>query len=95
MINVVVPAIGRDLAADVAAPQWVLTGYLVTVAALLLLRLRAKQIKPGSSWSAFTLKQELAWEWGPRQLHRTVDQEVRKEIRRQRTIEPPPLRLAA
>ena len=32
------------------------------MAYLLLLRLRAKQIKPGSSWSAFTLKQELAWD---------------------------------
>jgi hypothetical protein len=31
-------------------------------ASLVLLRLRAKQIKPGSSWSAFTLKQELAWD---------------------------------
>ena len=68
---------------------------VAVMADLLLLRLRATQIKPGSSWSAFTLKQELAWEWGPRQLHRTVDQKVRKEIRRQRTIEPPPLRLAA
>jgi hypothetical protein len=27
------------------------------MAYLLLLRLRAKQIKPGRSWSAFTLKQ--------------------------------------
>jgi hypothetical protein len=68
---------------------------VAVMAYLLLLRLRATQIKPGSSWSAFTLKQELAWEWGTRQLRRTVDQKVRKEIRRQRTIEPPPLRLAA
>jgi EmrB/QacA subfamily drug resistance transporter len=37
MINVAVPAIGRDLHANVSAVQWVLTGYLVTVAALLLL----------------------------------------------------------
>jgi hypothetical protein len=65
------------------------------MAYLLLLRLRAKQIKPGSSWSAFTLKQELAWEWGAGQLHRTVRQETRKEIRRQRSAETPPLRLAA
>jgi len=36
VINVAVPAIGRDLDADVSAIQWVLTGYLVTVAALLL-----------------------------------------------------------
>src|SRR3954452_15901284 len=37
MINVAVPAIGRDLHAGVAQLQWVLTGYLVTVASLLLL----------------------------------------------------------
>ena len=68
---------------------------VAVMAYLLLLRLRAKQIKPGTSWSAFTLKQELAWEWGIDHLHRTVRQEARKEIRRQRTAEPPPLRLAA
>jgi Transposase DDE domain len=68
---------------------------VAVMAYLLLLRLRAKQIKPGSSWSAFTLKQELAWEWGTTQLSRTVRQETRKEIRRQRAAEPPPLRLAA
>ncbi|GAA0230325.1 MFS transporter [Actinomadura nitritigenes] len=37
MINVAVPAIGRDLHASVGELQWVLTGYLITVAALLLL----------------------------------------------------------
>jgi MFS family permease len=37
MINVAVPAIGRDLHASVSELQWVLTGYLITVAALLLL----------------------------------------------------------
>jgi EmrB/QacA subfamily drug resistance transporter len=37
MINVAVPAIARDLGAGVSQIQWVLTGYLVTVAALLLL----------------------------------------------------------
>jgi hypothetical protein len=68
---------------------------VAVMAYLLLLRLRSKQIKPGTSWSAFTLKQELAWEWGTRQLHRTIRQETRKEIRRQRAAEPPPLRLAA
>jgi hypothetical protein len=68
---------------------------VAVMAYLLLLRLRAKQIKPGSSWSAFTLKQELAWEWGATQLYRTVRQETQKEIRRQRAAEPPPLRLAA
>ena len=65
------------------------------MAYLLLLRLRAKQSKPGSSWSALTLKQELAWEWGMTQLHRTVRQETRKEIDRHQTAQPPPLRLAA
>jgi EmrB/QacA subfamily drug resistance transporter len=37
VINVAVPAIGRDLGASVATLQWSLTGYLVAVAALLLL----------------------------------------------------------
>jgi EmrB/QacA subfamily drug resistance transporter len=37
MINVAVPAIGADLHATVSELQWVLTGYLITVAALLLL----------------------------------------------------------
>ncbi|WP_433729687.1 DHA2 family efflux MFS transporter permease subunit [Actinoplanes sp. CA-051413] len=37
MINVAVPAIGLDLNASVSELQWVLTGYLITVAALLLL----------------------------------------------------------
>ena len=36
MINVAVPAIGRDLQAGVSELQWVQTGYLITVAALLL-----------------------------------------------------------
>ncbi|MFF0341386.1 MFS transporter [Kribbella sp. NPDC004875] len=37
MINVAIPAIGRDLGAGVSGLQWILTGYLVTVASLLLL----------------------------------------------------------
>jgi EmrB/QacA subfamily drug resistance transporter len=37
VINVAVPAIGRGLGAGVTSLQWVLTSYLVTVAALLLL----------------------------------------------------------
>lgn len=37
MINVAVPAIGRELPASVSQLQWVLTGYLITVASLLLL----------------------------------------------------------
>jgi len=37
MVNVAVPSISRDLHAGVSELQWVLTGYLITVAALLLL----------------------------------------------------------
>ncbi|HWD78775.1 MAG TPA: MFS transporter, partial [Kribbella sp.] len=37
MVNVAIPAIGRDLGTGVSGLQWVLTGYLVTVASLLLL----------------------------------------------------------
>ena len=58
------------------------------IAYLLLLRLRAKQIKPGTSWSAFTLKQGLAWDWGARQ-------EARREIRVRSTAQEVQLRLAA
>jgi MFS family permease len=36
VVNVAVPAIGRDLGADVAAIQWTPTSYLLGVAALLL-----------------------------------------------------------
>jgi EmrB/QacA subfamily drug resistance transporter len=36
MINVAIPAIGLDLNASVSELQWVLTGYLITVASLLL-----------------------------------------------------------
>jgi hypothetical protein len=54
---------------------------VAVMAYLLLLRLQAKQIKPGSSWSAFTLKQQFAWEVGAQQLKRTARQEARKEVR--------------
>lgn len=65
------------------------------MAYLLLLRLCAKQIKPGSSWSAFTLKQQFAWEVGARQLKRVAQQEVRKEVKLQLAAKEAPLRLAA
>ena len=69
---------------------------VAVMAYLLLLLQLAKQIKPGSSWSAFTLKQELAWEMVRLQLHRTVRQETRKEIESATgPLQPPPLRLAA
>ncbi len=65
------------------------------MAYLLLLRLRAKQIKPGTSWSAFTLKQQFAWEVGTRQLKRVAQQEVRKEVKLQLIAKEAPVRLAA
>jgi hypothetical protein len=66
------------------------------MAYLLLLRLRAKHIKPGTSWSAFTLKQQFAWEMGARQLKRVARQEVRKEVKLQLAAkEETHLRLAA
>ena len=36
VVNVALPAIGKDLHADVAGLEWVLTGYLLTLAALIL-----------------------------------------------------------
>jgi Transposase DDE domain len=65
------------------------------MAYLLLLRLRAKQIQPGSSWSAFTLKQGLAWEWSARQVQRAARQEARREVRLRPTAQGVQLRLAA
>jgi hypothetical protein len=62
---------------------------------LLLLRLRAQQIKPGRSWSAFTLKPQFAWEVGARQLKRVARQEARKEMRLRPAPQEVPLRLAA
>lgn len=37
VVNVALPAIGRDLSAEVAGLQWILTGYLLTLASLILL----------------------------------------------------------
>jgi hypothetical protein len=71
------------------------SGAVAVLAYLRLLRLRAKQSKPGRSWSAFTLKQELAWDWGTRHLHRTARQQARKEVRLQLAPKEAPMRLAA
>jgi hypothetical protein len=68
---------------------------VAVMAYLLLLRLRAKQINPGSSWSAFTLKQQFAWEVGTQQLKRTARQEARKEVRSRLAAEETQWRLAA
>src|SRR3977135_2171575 len=37
VVNVAVPDIGRDLGASTSALQWILNGYLLTLAALILL----------------------------------------------------------
>src|SRR6266545_1272273 len=37
VVNVALPAMGRDLDADVAGLQWILNGYMLTLAALILL----------------------------------------------------------
>src|SRR5271155_2050221 len=37
VVNVALPSIGRDLGASVAGLQWVLTGYLITLSALILI----------------------------------------------------------
>jgi hypothetical protein len=71
------------------------SGAVALRAYLLLLRLRAKQIKPGTSWSAFTLKQQFAWEVGARQLKRVARQEARKEVHLRLAPKEVPLRLAA
>ena len=68
---------------------------VAVMAYLLLLRLRAKQIKPGTAWSAFTLKQGLAWDWGARQVKRTARQEARREVRERSPAQEVRLRLAA
>jgi hypothetical protein len=68
---------------------------VAVMAYLLLLRLRAKQIKPGTSWSAFTLKQQFAWAAGARQLKRVARQEARKEVQLRLATKKIQLRLAA
>jgi hypothetical protein len=53
------------------------------MAYLLLLRLRATHIQPGKPWSAFTLKQQLAWDVSAQQLKRLARHEARKEARKE------------
>jgi Transposase DDE domain len=65
------------------------------MAYLLWLRLRAKQIRPGTPWSAFTLKQGLAWNWGARQVQRAARQETRREVRLRPPAQEVQWRLAA
>lgn len=59
------------------------------------LRLRAQHSQSGSSWSAFTLKPQFAWEVGPRQRKPGARHEARQEVQRRATTKEPHLRLAA
>ena len=52
------------------------------MAYLVLLRLQATHIKPGTAWSIFALKQRFAWEIGPQQIKRTTQQQTLKEIKK-------------
>ena len=49
VVNVALPAIGKDLGAAVSGLQWVLTGYLITLAALILLGALAAFVAWGRS----------------------------------------------
>jgi hypothetical protein len=51
------------------------------MAYLVLLRVRARDIRPGQPWSAFTLKHHFAWEVSVQQLKRAAQQEARREIK--------------
>ena len=53
------------------------------MAYLLLLRLRTEQVRPGTSWSTFALKQSFAWEIGAQQLKRVARQEALREVKLQ------------
>jgi hypothetical protein len=89
VVGVGQPQVTKDVARGERSVAVALMAYL------LWLRRRAKQLKSGSSWSALTLKQELAWGWGTRQLHRSARQEARKEMRLHPVPKEAPLRLAA
>ena len=52
------------------------------MAYLVLLRLQATHIKPGTAWSIFALKQRFAWEIGAQQIKRTTQQQTLKEIKK-------------
>jgi hypothetical protein len=79
------PQVTKDMARVERSVAVALIAYLP------LLRLQATQIKPGTSWSAFTLKQQVAWEVGTRQLKRVAQQEVRKEFKLQLIAKEAPL----
>jgi hypothetical protein len=51
------------------------------MAYVVLLRVRAQDIRPGQPWSAVTLKHHCAWEVSAQQLKRVARQEARREVK--------------
>src|SRR5262249_29469584 len=51
------------------------------MAYLVLLRVRAQDIRPGRSWSAFALKPRFVWEVSTQHLTRTARHEARREAK--------------
>jgi len=51
------------------------------MAYLVLLRVRAKDIRPGQSWSAFALKHHFAWEVSAQHFRRCAQQQARREVK--------------
>ncbi len=51
------------------------------MAYLVLLRVRAKDIRPGQPWSAFALKHHFAWEVSVQHLKRAAQQVARREMK--------------
>ena len=51
------------------------------MAYLVLLRVRATDIRPGQPWSAFTLKHHFAWEVSTQHFKRCAQQQARREVK--------------
>jgi Transposase DDE domain len=51
------------------------------MAYLVLLRIRARDIRPGQPWSAFALKHHFAWEVSARHFRRCAQQQARREVK--------------
>ena len=51
------------------------------MAYLVLLRVRAKDIRPGQPWSAFALKHHFAWEVSVQHFRRCAQQQARREVK--------------
>jgi hypothetical protein len=61
---------------------WVERSVAITlIAYLVLLRVRAQDIRPGQPWSTFALKHHFAWEVSVQQLKRTAQQQARREVK--------------